>query len=266
MKRDADVQRIFEIADDSLQGIIGFHMYVSATQNVVEEEKIFEHLPDRSFQITNEWVRYYQKEDLVRIFRTPVFEFFECRVLLIAMTNIFEATLSDLIDLLHEKGYSQYTSKRERKNMGYKQYIQWMSGLLKQVRRSDYGNEVALERVPETLGIIDNARRLRNLVVHNQALFDEFYEKNAVQSDNMVVDLHPHWREFRANPLSQIPIIIDWRYLYRFLIHHIEILHILHNCIQRVFFKVTEGYNYTKERKPIDWERMLWTKVKVRIG
>ena len=32
MDRDMDIQRVFEIADDSLQGVIGYHLYVSAIQ------------------------------------------------------------------------------------------------------------------------------------------------------------------------------------------------------------------------------------------
>ena len=264
--RDADVQRVFEIADDSLQGIIGYHMYVAAIQQAVDREKIHERLPKDSFQITWDWVRFYQREDLVRVFRTAAFELFESRILLIAMTNVFEATLGDFIDLLHRKGFCQYASAKERKRMGYKQYVEWICRLLKRVQRGDYGNKQAIERLAQTLGIIDNARRLRNRVVHNRALFDESYEEDAIRLDGIAVDLHPDWKKFKANPGSQIPVIIDWRYLKRLLITHIEVLHVLHNCIQREYFGVSQGYNYKREQKPIDWERMLWATARVHLG
>lgn len=36
MVRDKEIQKIFEIADDSLQGVLGYHYYVMALNETVD--------------------------------------------------------------------------------------------------------------------------------------------------------------------------------------------------------------------------------------
>ena len=81
----------------------------------------------------------------------------------------------------------------------------------------------------------------------------------------MIVDLHPYYEKFRKNPDKEILVVIDWRYLQRLILAHIEVLHILHNELQRKFFGVLEGYSYAREKKPIIWERVLWGKANAYI-
>jgi hypothetical protein len=72
MGRDPIIQKAFETADDSLHGIIGYHMYVSAMQKAVDREEMLQYLPEGSFQTTFSWVRYYQKRDLIGTFEQPI--------------------------------------------------------------------------------------------------------------------------------------------------------------------------------------------------
>ena len=100
MNRDTEIQRIFEIADDSLQGVLGYHLYVTAMQTEASVEKIWKHLPDESIPHTFSWIRFYRKQDLTNAFRPPVFQFFQSRVSLLAMTTVFEVALENFIRCL----------------------------------------------------------------------------------------------------------------------------------------------------------------------
>ena len=47
MHRDPVIQRVFEIADDSLHGIIGYYIYIAAMQRAVHHEDMLEFLRAR---------------------------------------------------------------------------------------------------------------------------------------------------------------------------------------------------------------------------
>lgn len=204
MHRDPNIQRVFETADDSLHGIIGYHMYVAAMQNAVDREKMLQFLPEGSFQTTFSWVRYYQKQDLIGTFEQPILELYQSKILLVALTSVFEAVLDDFIQHLQEKGFLKVLP-----HDNYKARIEWA---YEQALKAKIGEKATIKRLPKTCGIIDNARRLRNLFVHNHGLFDEKYERFAIRKRGMVVDLHPFYEEFRKNPQKKIPVVLDWNY------------------------------------------------------
>jgi len=252
--RDKEIQKIFEIADDSLQGIIGYHMYVSAMENAADDHQMMANLPNQQFQMTFSWIRYYLKQSLLEAFKAPKLELYQCKILLVAMTSVFEAVLAEFVTELNRKGFQQ-NLRKDRRQPNYKDYLKWA---YEQALRCDIGDKKALERLPQTFGIIDNARRLRNSIVHRGGLFDEIYERQIMNYKDIAVDLHPHYKQFKQNPQKAVPVIIDWQYFQRLILAHIEVLHILHNSIQREYFGVLKGYSYKRERKPIDWERILW--------
>lgn len=257
MHRDPDIQRAFETADDSLHGIIGYHMYVTAMQKAVVREKMLEFLPERSFQTTFSWARNYQKQNVIGAFEPPILELYQGKILLVALTSVFEAVLDDFIQQLQERGFLKALHDNS-----YKAHIEWA---YEQALKAEIGDKAAIERLPKTFGIIDNARRLRNLFVHNHGLFNRKYERSAIRKSGMVVDIHPFYEEFRKNTKKKVPVIVDWKYLQRFILAHIEVLHILHNQIQKKYFEVSKGYSYAREGKPIVYEKALWGKVNVRL-
>jgi hypothetical protein len=65
MARGAEIQRIFEVADDAMQGVVGYWLYSRACYESSNAEEISERLPE-TLPITPDWVRYYDKADLVR--------------------------------------------------------------------------------------------------------------------------------------------------------------------------------------------------------
>lgn len=261
MDRDKETQEIFEIADDSLQGIIGYQMYVSAMENAADHQRIMTNLPDQKFQMTFSWIRYYSKQTLLEAFKSPKLELYLSKILLVAMTGVFEASLVGFVKALDEKGFQQHLRKG-RKHLGYKDYLIWAYD---HASKCDIGNKQTLGRLPQTFGIIDNARRLRNVIVHCGGLFHQDYESDVLSYKDIVVDLHPGYEQFKRNSHKVIPVIIDQRYFHRLMLAHIEVLHILHNHIQKEYFGVLDGYSYSRERKSIGWERALWGKAKVLI-
>jgi hypothetical protein len=257
MIRDPTIQRTFETADDSLHGIIGYKIYVSAMQKAVDRKEMLKYLPEESFQTTFSWIRYYQKQHLLEAFEPPILELYQCKILLVALTSVFEAVLNDFVQHLHKKGVLKALTKNN-----YKALIEWAYG---QCLKADIGEKAALERLPISFGIIDNARRLRNLFIHNNGLFNKKYEIDAIGKKGMIIDLHCFYLEFTKNPKEKILVVVDWQYLHRLILAHIEVLHILHNQIQSEFFGVSEGYSYAKEGKPIVFQRALWGNVNVRL-
>lgn len=263
MNRDADILRIFETADDSLQGVIGYHLYVTAMQKAVAEEKMQEFLPDKAIPHTFSWVRFYEKQDLINAFKTPVFELYQSRISLVAMTNVFEVALDNFISCLEQKGHHQFLDgKKLRQNRSYKECVRWA---YLQALKCDIGDKSAIQRLPTTFGIIDNARRLRNLIVHNHGLFDMGYEKEAITSDGIVVELYPDYQIFKEKPQRPTPLVIATEDVIKFSRSHIEALHVLHNHIQKEYCHFSRAYDYREANKRIEWNKVLWGDAKVKI-
>ena len=256
MKRDPDIQMAFEVADDSLQGVLGYHLYTIAVQKSADMEKIATYLPADRLPITFDWDRFYSKQELIDLFTSPFFELVQARISLIATTNVFDAALIRFIQHLNEKALQK---KRQRY---YKQRIEWA---FQESLKSDVGRKDTLDRLPRTFGIVDNARRLRNLIVHNHGLFDSKYETDAITPHDIVIDLHPDYEKYQKDRQTPIPVMITTAYLLRFIRAHIEVLHVLHNFIQKRFFGVTDGYSYKFETKPIEWRSILLGSSKARI-
>jgi hypothetical protein len=259
MNRDSDILRTFEIADDSLQGVLGYHLYATSMQQVANESAILTRLPDEKIPHTFSWFRYYDKQDLVNAFRVPVFELYQSRISLIAMTNVFEVALDSFILSLGEKGYPP---KFKKKYPSYKDHIEW--AYLESLK-CDIGDKEAINRLPTTFGIVDNARRLRNLIVHNQGLFDTPYESQAIVSNNIQTEFVPDYWKFKKNQKLQVPIVMVTNDIVRFSMAHIEVLHVLHNGLQKRYFGFPEPYDYGRARKGIEWNKILWGSAKVKL-
>jgi len=107
--RNHEIQRIFEIADDSLQGVLGYHYYVMAINACANAIEISEYLPSISGQEaiphTFTWIRFYRKKDLINTFRPPFFEYYQSRISLTAMISVFEDALEKFMIQLKSAGH-----------------------------------------------------------------------------------------------------------------------------------------------------------------
>lgn len=268
MTRDQEIKRAFEIADDSLQGVLGYHLYVVAMQKDINVQKMWKHLPDQAIPHTFSWIRFYQKESLTKAFTPPIFELYQSRISLIAMTSVFEVALENFILCLEEKGHPQTLNgkklfKKTERRLSYKDCIKWAYN---ESLNCDIGDQKAVERLPRTFGMIDNARRLRNLIIHNHGLFNTKYAKDAVDFGGIQKELHPLYEKvFKIKPQEPTPILITTEDIIRFNQAHVETLHVLHNQIQKAYFGCLTGYDYRREKKPIEWDRVLWGSARVKI-
>ena len=87
------------------------------------------------------------------------------------MVSVFEVALENLIKSINEKGHIQHLPSR----LSARRRLLWAynSSL-----KCDIGDKEAIKRLSMTCSIIDNARRLRNLIVHNQGIFNIYFTKN----------------------------------------------------------------------------------------
>jgi hypothetical protein len=232
-------------------------------QQVADVEKIQENLPADRIPITFSWDRFYRKQDLISAFKLPIFEIYQSRISLIAIVNVFEVALASFIRYLNAKGHQQSLQNKKLKGTPrLKQCIKWA---YEESLHCDIGDKEAVRRLPTTFGIVDDARRLRNLIIHNHGLFDEIYERDAICSGGVVIQTHPHYSIFKTNPQRSTPLIITTGDIIDFVKAHVEVLHILHNSIQKKYFGFPEPYSYLEEKKPIEWEKVLWGSAKVSV-
>lgn len=249
MPRNPEVLAIFEKADDGIQGVFGYYAFAAAMFNTSYDRYIIEKLPEFT-PMTVEWIRIYDKQDLITAMR-EVFPYYHARTCLIAVVSLFENAVSRFWDCLNEAGYPQNGKKRD----GYKDRLRdWV---FVRVKSSTYGSKEMINRIPQNLRDIDHARRLRNCFLHFNGLLNKRYEDDAIEIDNKF-ELIPDYREWKDDPSQEKPVILSIQDFMRCYIAHLEILHQLHDVIQREDFGETgPGYNYEKEGKIILWRRIL---------
>jgi hypothetical protein len=238
MARDSEIKAIFNNADDAMQGLWALHMYLKAATDTTDEQRIVARLPQKAFQLTHEWLRIYDPEELVRAIRDTGIDFLLSRSSLVSLVVISEAALGGMNTRLAKLGHSE-------KKEGNKKLLQWAFDV---VRGSAPGS--GLTRLPETCGDLDNARRLRNCIVHNNGKYNKRYLNDAIV-DGWVVVRSEYHTQCAVGAIQ----LTTARYEH-FSRSHIEFLHILHNAIQSRFFKHPDGYKY-EESKAIEWHRVL---------
>jgi hypothetical protein len=244
MARDSEVEAIFTTADDAMQGLWALHRYLKAATDTTDEQSVVARLPEKAFQLTHEWLRSYDPKELVRAIRDTGIDFLLSWSSLVSLVVISEAALDGMNARLAKLGHSKTEG-------GNKRLLQWAFGLL---RGSASGSENMLRRLPETCGDLDNARRLRNCIVHNSGTYSDLYSRDAIDDGWVVVQ-----KEYDTSPAAtgRGAIQITTSRYEHFSRSHIEFLHILHNTIQSKYFEHHDGYNYADEDKRIEWHRVL---------
>ena len=245
VSRNTVIEGIFLTADDAIQGLWGLHTFVTAAVDVAPREKLKMKLPPDSFQMTHEWARFYEPEELVKAMDSSVFEFIHCRNSLVLMVSLFEGALRRWNEELR-----RVSNAKDLEN--YKGLLKWLFGVLS---NTSAGSDTMQQRLPETCGDIDNCRRLRNCFAHHNGRYSQFYIDDAIDD---------HWVQVRHHGLNQPGAISEAQRIFianvqleRFLRSHIEVLHMAYNTIQRRFFGETQDYNYAAEGKRIEWHRIL---------
>ncbi len=197
-------------------------------------------LPQGTFQLTHHWARNYDPEELVTEICSTGIEFLLSRSSLVSLVTLCEAAL---------KRFNQRLSSLNncREITGQKKLLAWAFTLV-----TDSAPSLGQigERLPATCGDLDNARRLRNCIVHNNGGYDEKYLSDCVDVD---------WvkRQQESGVATGEKIFLTSERFEYFSRSHVEFLHVLHNSIQDTFFGHKNGYSYAEEGKTIEWHRVL---------
>lgn len=185
------------------------------------------------------------------------FEFMHCRSSLLSMVAAFEIALQRFkerlwdLNRLGSKGPTYVSAE-------YKPLLNWA---FQQMKNTNAGSDEMRKRLPEVCGDVDNARRLRNLSLHNNNKYAQTY----------IDDVIDGWVKPQFLPRSQQdvknrePIFLTNADFTRLSCSHIECIHMLHNTIQRKSFGVKEDYDYAKEGKTTEWYRMVSGRLDVRV-
>jgi len=261
MARNQEIQEIFETADNSLQGVIGHHFYVMALYRSIDDlKKIRNYLPNISdkaeadaFPMTFSWIRYYFRDELIDTYMPPFFELYQSRLSLTAIVSVFDDALDKFVIKLEHLGCHPLLENGKKFDKRY--YGERIKWAFSESKEATIGDLKAIKRLPKTFGIIDEARRLRNLIAHNHGIFDKHYEDKVNKTFKGIEKImHPDYRD-SGKPIA---VILNHDDILNFSMAHIEVLHILHNQIQKKYFKHTDPYSYSREGSIIKWNSAFW--------
>lgn len=250
MARNPKIQKIFEITDDSLQGLLGYYYYVINAVGWAPALGILNTLPKR-IPMTYEWDRNYNPRELM-LEMNKSFVAYQTRITLVAMVNIFEVATGCFIKRCEETGHPQ--SVRDGRKP-YKSRLEWV---FNKVSGSKFGNKDMQARIPQLCLEVDHARRLRNISVHNNGIFDDKYENDSIKVGNQSGLIHQDYQRFKANKNQQVSLILTPDDYIKSSRSHLELLHFLHHEIQSQDFGETTEYNYVQQLKRIEWHRLLF--------
>jgi hypothetical protein len=156
-----DSQRaIFTTADDQIQGLWAWHRYAEQAINMAAPDEVAKGFPPSAYPMTHEWVRRYDPQEMAKAV-VQVHPFILVRHSLIGLVTICEAALFRLNERLASLGKSEEFSKAFK-------LLKWA---FKIVRNSPLASKAATARLPQTCGDLDNARRLRNCIVHRNGCY-----------------------------------------------------------------------------------------------
>ena len=248
MPRDHQIKRAFEAADDAMQGAIGYFLYGIACKKKAPPEDVESELPPDSIGITHDWIRYYNPRDLCNAMEL-CFEAYHARVALIAVVSAFEAALKSFAERLAATG------KVAKLKDGYKDRLKWAFNV---ALKSTYGTPQMKARIPALCLHVDHARRIRNLWMHNNGLFDARYATDVVQVPGHKPIVVPTYVEhFQKRRRRVVPIVLTGEGFFALAKSHIELLHQLHDTIQRIHFGQVQSYKYSRLKKGIEWQALL---------
>lgn len=258
MPRDKIIRQIFEAADDGMQSVIGYFEYVAACQHISNPNIIIDYLPqiiDRDsrkitpmLRITHEWGRFYSPKNLIDTMG-DIFIFYHTRTVILSLIYIFEGCLLPFAERLLKKGMI-----KSKPRYNYKNLLKWA---FKKILSSNYGSSEMRDRLPDICLDIDHARRIRNLCVHNNGLFNEQYATDGIIVKDRSPIIDQEYETYINNTKKKISFEFKPDLFMHLSCSHIEALHHLHSVIQSQYFGQKREYSYTAARKPLEWKRLL---------
>lgn len=99
---------------------------------------------------------------------------------------------------------------------------------------------------------VDNARISRNILVHNKGIISLVFFEDALPQNN-----HPFRNDVDMCLRVLQPLFLKTDDLLKCYKIHTELLHILHDTIQKEDFGETKSYIYARKNEDINWSRLL---------
>jgi hypothetical protein len=171
--------------------------------------------------------------------------FVHSRDSLVGLVAIFEGALLRF----NEQLSAMFLAKPQ---IMYKQLLTWA---FKVVRNSTSGSPSMQHRLPKVCGHVDDGRLLRNCIAHNNSRYQQRYLDDAI--DEKWVEVHHLLGNVDQAVAAKNKLLITNSHFEELLHSHVELLHMLHNTIQRTLFHEKEDYNYAREGKNIEWHRVF---------
>ncbi|MFA5974694.1 MAG: hypothetical protein WC859_00835 [Elusimicrobiota bacterium] len=235
-----DLVKVFEIADDALIALRGYHAYVADA--ILRPLNDYPTIPTDGLQITHDWKRLHDKDILITQM-TSAFEIVHARNAILIMVSILEAAIVDFLEVLGKTGHPQTVKNN------YKARIIWSIPF---VKRTDYGGANWNSRADNVCQDVDHARRIRNLLMHNNGTYAPRYSTDVITSLGTPKCLAT-WK----GATDTGPVDIRAQDYYQLSQSHTEFLHRLHHELQKSMFGCTGSYGYAKKGKLIEWERII---------
>jgi len=256
--RDIKIRDEFEFADYLMKEVLNYFLYVNASVQSASSEDKISRLPEKVLPFTHVWDITYSRQILVKQMDEK-FQFYHTRSSLLTLVGIFEVTLQSFVERLESKKCIKFGKSKK-----YYPLLKWVFDFVIANKESLYNgiDKKAIEILPDLCLDVDDARRLRNLFMHHHGVFHESYEKHAI-TINGKKKLHPQYLKFRENPNQKVPVLLTNEDYILYSRSHIELLHNLHDLIQRKYFSLTDsGYYYPHEQlrlvpKIAEWNRIF---------
>lgn len=286
--RDIKIRDEFEFADYMMQILLGYHLYANASYENFERLPLVEKISRLPLVIplTWSWYRQYSREILVETVE-KIFDFYHTRSSLIALVGMFEVTLRSFVERLENKGK---IDKLKGKTYGAR--LRWAFGFVVPEKESLYDGPrdeeriKMIERMPDICLNVDEARRLRNVFMHNRGFFDKKYGTDAVKVPGRQPKMRQEFlreflpackqkilahfsheeftdymKQFLIEPEQDVPVLLKPEEHVEYSRSHIEFLHDLHDLVQRTCFDLKgSGYSYREEQERLkqkwaEWDR-----------
>lgn len=258
MDGDPEIKKIFEIADDGMQGLLGYHLYVAAAVKSASFDDKFSKLPKGAIPITWSFYRRYSPTELIENME-EIFDSVQTRTSLIILVATFEAALRFFATVLNKKRDDSIFKGMNLEFCGYGSLLDKVFAFVYSNKESLFGEgkdeqtKKGRQRIPDLCLDVDDARRLRNLFLHDHGIFKEKY-KDALTIPGKKSREYSRFLEFKEN----MPALLPHESYVAYSCSHIELLHYFHDLIQRKYFGLTSGgYYYKGLGKIIEWRRLL---------
>jgi hypothetical protein len=238
------LRKVFLIADSALQiqnieFVLSYGLLVNVTDDMITN------LPDASFRITHEWNRNIPSQAIIEIKAGFPMIVLPRKHLILTMV-ILEEFLKKSYEVVFEQGDNQVIggdcSKTVIRNRtGLKAFLEW--GFW-HILQSHHSCQPMRNRAKHICLVLDEARRSRNCIIHNNGLYNYSYKKDVIK----IAGESPLIRPPISGAVPQdSPVIYDFDDYFEAYLCSVEFCHLLYCRLRNYYFHEPEDFDYREE-------------------